>query len=55
MERIQKLRLPVFQLASDDDLTVPEAFGKDGDGGKLVAALVGVVEDDDLRGRGDGS
>lgn len=55
VERVEKLRFSVLQLPSDDDLAVPEAFGEDGDGGELVAALVGVVEDDDLRGGGNGS
>lgn len=55
MERIEKLRLSVLELAPYDDLAAPEAFGEDGDGGELVAALVGVVEDDDLRGGGQGS
>lgn len=55
MERIEKLRLSVLELAPYDDLAVPEAFCEDGDGGELVAALVRVVEDDDLRGGGQGS
>lgn len=55
VERIEKLRLSVLQLASDDDLAVPEAFGEEGDGGELVATLVRVVEDDDLRGGGERS
>lgn len=54
MEGVEHSERAVAEAAADDCVGVEEAFGEDWDSGELVAVLVGVVEDHDLGGGGDG-